>query len=444
MTKINRRDLIQRFGLAGIMLVPLFRQTRAYAAEKGKRYIQLFKPLGHPDGDRTYFPSGAGNNFSFNGKLTEALEPLRDDLIVFKGIQMYKNGGNSHAEGASRVFTNVQAGSGPGTKAFDFRPPRGPSIDHIIADHLYNENNSPMKHINWSFGAQKNNVVHTTSFPAAGRTASPVVNLEVMYNSVISRINLICKASGAGGNAAALNALKGKKSILDNNLVLIGDAKRNLKLSAEETSKLDQYSEQIRVLEKEISSLGNGGNSPCPIIAPFQSVENSARIRATFDLIVLAVEWELANVVSYQFGGGQDNTRYNDVTNTSYHGLTHGENDQNRYGQVSRHLWGHIAYFLQKLKATKTLDGQNLLDAHAVLISGGEVSDGQNHATNNMPFMVAGRANGYFRTGRIFQTNSNNRMNSHGRLLLAMCRSMGLANLNTVGDADKCPGGPML
>ena len=82
MTKINRRDLIQRFGLAGIMLVPLFRQTRAYAAEKGKSYIQLFKPLGHPDGDRTYFPSGAGNNFSFKGKLTEALEPLRDDLIV--------------------------------------------------------------------------------------------------------------------------------------------------------------------------------------------------------------------------------------------------------------------------------------------------------------------------------------------------------------------------
>ena len=95
------------------------------------------------------------------------------------------------------------------------------------------------------------------------------------------------------------------------------------------------------------------------------------------------------------------------------------------------------------MKNTQTVGGQSLLDANAVLIAGGEVSDGQNHATNNMPFMVAGKAGGYFNTGRIFNTNGNNRMNSHGRLLLSMCRAMGM-NINSVGDADKCPNGPML
>ena len=104
---------------------------------------------------------------------------------------MYKDGGNSHAEGASRIFTNVKAGSGPGTKATDFRLPKGPSIDHIIADHLYKQNPTPMKHLNWSHGSNKSNVVHMTSFPAANQTQAPVTRLELMYSSVVSRINLL-------------------------------------------------------------------------------------------------------------------------------------------------------------------------------------------------------------------------------------------------------------
>ena len=96
--------------------------------------------------------------------------------------------------------------------------------------------------------------------------------------------------------------------------------------------------------------------------------------------------------------------------------LTHKIHKQNMV-VCFEYQWKQIAYFLNKMKNTQTVGGQSLLDANAVLIAGGEVSDGQNHATNNMPFMVAGKAGGYFNTGRIFNTNGNNRMNSHNKTI---------------------------
>ena len=64
------------------------------------------------------------------------------------------------------------------------------------------------------------------------------------------------------------------------------------------------------VLEQEIAALSTGGGGrACPKIDPYRNVQNEARIKATFDLIVLALEWKLANVVSYQFGVGQDNEK---------------------------------------------------------------------------------------------------------------------------------------
>lgn len=440
MNKFDRRNLIKRFGLAGVMVMPVFRQTRALAATQSKKYIQIFKPLGHPGDDATYLPSGNGTSFSFSGKLTSALEPHKDELTIFRNLNVYVNGGNVHGEGISRIFTNAAAGSGPGERAVNFLPPKGPSIDHLIADHLYRIHQTPLKHIHWGYDTGGSRTIDTTSFPQANRIQLPERDVAVMYNTVMSRINAMC---GSQGNTIPADVLA-KRSILDANLQKIKEAKASLKVSKEEASKLDAYAEKLRILEKEIATLyqGTNGGRSCPSLAEIASSRaGQAHIRASLDLMVMAIDWDLVNVASYMFGGAQSGAIFPETPGASFHKSSH--DDRAQYSQINRFLWRQVAYFLGQLKSIKSASGQNLLEDNAVLIAGGEIADGTRHSYRNIPFMVAGKAGGYFNPGRIVQANQNNRMNSHGRVLLAMCHAMGL-KLSHVGERDKCPGGPIV
>ena len=57
---------------------------------------------------------------------------------------------------------------------------------------------------------------------------------------------------------------------------------------------------------------------------------------------------------------------------------------------------------------------------NSVLISGGEVSDAHTHSLKDMPFMIAGRANGKFKTGKIVETSKDDFKNSHSRVLASV------------------------
>lgn len=459
--RLTRRDLIKSFGLAGVMAVPLLRQTRSFAAEDMQPiYIQLFKPNGNPE--NSWYPTDDGDNMSFitpagqGTKVTESFEDFKEYVISPRSVDIYKDGGNAHTEGIARNFTNSTSVEQI-HDAFLYKPPLESSIDHIIADYLYERDPSRLRHFHFKY---RNDIgygglpLDTPSYrlsPGSDR-AQPIFaenNLEQMFNTLLARFNTCDGSSGP-------SPTNPRTSVLDYNMEQIQSLKRRLSFSANETAKLEEYENQIEVIQNNITAITDSERD-CPELlmrTEFSNDEGPDRSRTIMDLIVLAVEWELTHTACFTFDSAQGGGHYRDFLDLevedNHHGLSHqGVADGRRsFRTVSKYQWDEFAYLLNQLKNKKTLNDQSLLDCHLALVSGGCVSttspDG-GHQHNNMPYFTVGSAGGAFeRTGYTFTPPTDNRMNAHGRLLLSVCHAMGLTHLDRVGDEDKCPGGPMI
>lgn len=458
MNRIGRRDLFKLFGVAGLMTVPVLRQTRAFAQDNfSPIYCQVFKPLGSMDvgGTNMYYPNGDGESFDFNGKNTESLNAVRDYLIVPRNLSLFKAG---HGSGQQTLFTNTAPGRDLGTKPnfASNAPTEGPSLDHLIAEHLYARNQSHLKHFHFSASpsTDKFTTGQTVSYPGNHQVLQPTTDLHVMYRRIVDPVLQLC----GGAQQAPLSADElRRRSVLDFHLSRIASVKRALGLSASEIAKLDGYAEQLREMERQIAGVEGGRSGACPSSLPsFDELEADSqqqnerqmrkRVRAMFDLTALAIEWELTNAASLMIGHGGDRTRYADVSPDSniFHGMSHKTANPGPFNIVAKFMWDEIANFLATLRDRKTLAGQSLLDAHCVLIAGGEVSRPDDHSRHNFPLMIAGRAGGALRTGYTFNVPSTNGQNAHGRMLLSVCHAMGLTHLSHVGLESESQGGSLL
>ncbi len=78
-------------------------------------------------------------------------------------------------------------------------------------------------------------------------------------------------------------------------------------------------------------------------------------------------------------------------------------------------------------------DGATMLD-HSLVLLATEVCDGNTHAHDDMPFVLAGGGSGSVRTGRLLQFGYRR----HADLLLAIAHAMG-DRLGGFGDASSGP-----
>lgn len=87
-----------------------------------------------------------------------------------------------------------------------------------------------------------------------------------------------------------------------------------------------------------------------------------------------------------------------------------------------------FAYLVEQLKSRPEGDG-TMLD-HSLVLLCSEVSDGNTHSHQDMPFVLAGRGGGCVSTGRAMSFEGRR----HGDLLAAIARAMG-ADVDTWGDS---------
>ena len=95
-------------------------------------------------------------------------------------------------------------------------------------------------------------------------------------------------------------------------------------------------------------------------------------------------------------------------------------------------LWyaTQFAKFLQKLQATKDVDGQSLLHNSMILFGAGN-ADSNRHTHTNLPLLLAGGGGGALTPGRYVQHGSKPMTN----LFLSMAEKMGAKNLERHGDS---------
>jgi hypothetical protein len=379
-----------------------------------KRLVVFFTPNGTVH--KYWRPMGSGENFSFiRGGILEPLAAHAADLVICDGIDFA--GFDNHAPGMAGMLTG-NGGTGSAT--------RGMSVDQYIATNL----TAGTRFDSLEFGVQTSawggQVQTRMSYASGGTFVTPEDRPRNAFTRMFGDVT--------GGNPTELDKLaRRKRSILD---VVKGDlADLYPRLGREEQIKLEQHLDALRKME---NGMTGGGTCTTPLspgeLDPYANDSFPAVGRAQMDLLVTALACGLTRVASIQWAHTVSPTvfRWLGVTE-GHHDLSH-KDDSNVQGVadfVKAERWHaeQFAYLLTSLAAVPEPGGSGSMLDNTLVLWAKELADGRRHDGKSVPFILAGKAGGYLKTGRYLNFGGA----PHQKLLVSICQAMGLTN-PTFGD----------
>lgn len=197
------------------------------------------------------------------------------------------------------------------------------------------------------------------------------------------------------------------KSVLD--AVLADINSLNVKLSATDKDKLDEYTTSLRALEGRLDNMGTGlvcVKPAQPAASPPLNQERGitpttivqTHMPLFVDMMALAFTCDITRSITFMLGNGTSNNDFQFLTGTStpHHGTSHHMNQKSNLDKLIQiDTWEvqQAANLLAKLDAAKDADGKTVLDNTTFYMSS-DISDGNDHNHWDMPVLVAGGAGG--------------------------------------------------
>jgi hypothetical protein len=193
-----------------------------------------------------------------------------------------------------------------------------------------------------------------------------------------------------------------RRSILD--FVADDTKKLQTNLGPTDRRKLDEYLSSIREIERQIQNaekdnaqINPGMEKPYGVPADF-----SEHFKLMTDMITVAFQADLTRVLTFLVTREGTSRAYREIgIPDGHHPLTHHRNDPGMMDKVTQINTYHVQQFagwLEKLKSIKEGDG-SLLD-NSMIVYGAGLSDGNRHAHDDLPTLIAGRGGNFIRPGR--------------------------------------------
>ena len=209
---------------------------------------------------------------------------------------------------------------------------------------------------------------------------------------------------------------------------MLGDVTSlNKKLPATDRSRVDQYLDDVREIERRIEKAGQQVSSDLKVPDAPTGVPKDVEehIKLMFDLQVLAWQADITRVTTLLLAKELSNAVYaKSGVRDAFHILSHHSNlreNMDRFAVLNRYHVTVFAYLLEKLKATPDGDG-TLLD-HSMVLYGSAMSDANQHNHAPLPIVLAGGASGKLKGGRHIRNTTDTTMSN---LLLAMLDKLGV------------------
>jgi hypothetical protein len=201
---------------------------------------------------------------------------------------------------------------------------------------------------------------------------------------------------------ARVRQAKYRRSILD--FVTEDTKKLEAGLGPTDRRKLDEYLSSIRAVElqlgkaeKDNAQIDPHMDKPYGVPADF-----AEHFRLMTDMVTIAFQADQTRVLTFLVTHEGTSRAYREIgISDGHHPLTHHMGNQEKLDKVAEINLYHMKQFaawMQKLKGTKDGDG-SLLD-HSMIVYGAGLSDGNRHLHEDLPTLIAGRANGTIKTGR--------------------------------------------
>ena len=428
----SRRKFMAGLG-AATALTPFIPILEGQAGETGfpKRFVLLFSANGTIH--ENWVPSGGEKDFTLNTILSP-LEPYRDKLIIVDGLRVIRQGpGDGHQMGMGSLWTGNQLlesgefmGGDGGTAGWA----GGISIDHEIANAIGTE--TPYNTLEFGVQTGGATVWSRMSYSGSNQPIAPEDSPGAMFDRLFADL---------GVDTTAIDKLKAeRRSVID---LVKGDlsALQN-KYSGGDKQKIDAHLEAMREIERRNELATPVCDEPTQTFDFDHNANENFPLtsRQMIDQMVMSLACDLTRVASLQWSRSVSNVRFDwiDVPE-GHHDISHyGDSDPNMVNWITQiNTWyaEEVKYLLDAMAAVPEGDG-TLLD-NTIIVWGNELSRGNSHGNQPVPFVIMGSGGGALQTGRYLSYDDE----PHNRMLVSLANAMGHP-IDTFGNND--PGsGPL-
>ncbi len=277
------------------------------------------------------------------------------------------------------------------------------------------------------------------------RSASQAVPAEVNPRNVLNRL---FGKSEQSGKTAKVDPLD--RQMLD--LVLGGARDLRRRLPRDDQHKLDEYLDSVRSVERRIAAIEyrqkeaaleaagvsvskrDASDSPPIAIKIPEGEKRSDYMQVMCDLNVLAFQTDTTRVSTY-IGSTPNGVSYPELGfDDEHHSQTHHNNEADKLGKVAAITAFNIAQFAHMVKKMHSLrEGEGTLLDNCIMMWGSGLEDGNKHARENLPFILAGKGGGSLKTGRFLADTKGNQ----GDLLTTLLGCAGIPLDRPIGIANK-------
>ena len=393
----------------------------------------LYFPNGAIPG--SWWPEGEGTDFKFK-KTLEPLEPVRNQIQVLSGLNHQTaegraDGAGDHARGNGTFLTGVRLKK----SATDIRA--GISIDQVIANRVGHLTRLPSIELACDTGRKSGNCDsgYSCAYQYNLSWSSPTTPMPPETNPRLAFERLFGTGKPGERRASLERRRQEQRSILD---FALEDARAMQKrLGSEDARKLDQYLDGVREIETRIERAERFGDPADPARETPDGVPNdfAEYVQLMFDMLVLAFQTDSTRVATLLLSHDGSNRSFDQIgIFEGHHDLSHHQNRPDWVAKVADiDLWyvRQFGKFLEKLDATKDVDGRSLLH-NSMIVYGSGNADANRHTHDNLPVVLAGGGGGRLSAGRYIKHGSKPFTN----LYLSMADRMGLSDLPRFGDSD--------
>jgi hypothetical protein len=384
-----------------------------------------------------WWPEGNGSDFVLN-RTMEPLGSVKEHIQVLGGLNNLSanagpDGGGDHARANATFLSGVRIKK---TNGADYQA--GVSIDQVMAQRIGLL--TPYRSLELSCDTVLNVGTCDTDYACvyqhnlAWSTPTTPLTPEVSPRALFERM------FGAGTPKERAQNLQirrqQQRSILD---FIQGDMRKlTREVSGRDREKIDEYFTGVREIEQRIQAAeqARAGRTQPDYEAPDAGIPASYQeyIRMMFDMLILAFQSDTTRVSTFMIAGDGNNRDFSEIgVNDGHHNLSHhGRRAEwmEKVATIDRFYVSQLAYFLERMQATKDVDGNSLLFNSQIVYGCGN-SDGNSHSHSNLPVILAGHAGGTLKPGRYTRVNDQPVTN----LFLSLADRIGGPKLERFGDS---------
>lgn len=436
--KLDRRTLLR--GAGGIAIALPWLEIMGHdklahaAGTPAKRFLSVYQPGGTVLDN--FWPTN--NADSSSSPILAPLAPLKDKLLVLKGLNMDCAVGEQHQSGIIGFLTGSnQTGSPNDYSSY-------PSIDQVIATRLQSDMTTRKPHgslqfaVRWATGKSHGllSPINSANFEDSKQLTPlpPRLDPQQIFDDLFGTL-----APDVNGQAQA--RIDRRKSVLDyvdKRYVALGQ-----RLGASDKAKLDNHLTKLRDIEMALNQ-GAVGTSICK--APtrvdtkgynpttgLNSSDNGSVIdensdelipavgKFMMDMMIMAMACNLTSVGHFQWTDTEAKHTFPWLSLANHHHFYQhdGGFQPVQCQQIATWYSQMHLYLLQGMQAVEVAPGVSLLD-ESVVFFGSELAHPPTHDKKNMPFMLAGGGGG-LKGGRMLDFGGK----AHNNLLVSILNLFG-------------------